>query len=184
MDITYREEKILKLFAKKMELSHLEKIKLVYGWRMVIADFKKLIFMYSIAFLIGCFIETLLIHASFFAFRQVAFGVHSKSFYVCLIVSCITFPVSAFLLKELEIGMIHIWITYFIAAVPLLLFAPIGTAINAIRGKVHMRYLRKKIYIRLSILGIVIFFLPVAITKFLVAGLLIETITVLISNIQ
>lgn len=184
MDLTYREEKILKLFAKKMELSHLEKIKLVYGWKMVIADFKKLIFMYSIAFLIGCFIETLLIHVSFFAFRQVAFGIHSKSFYVCLVVSCITFPVSAFLLKGLEIGMIHIWITYFIAAVPLLLFAPIGSVVNAIRGRAHAQYLRKKIYVRLSILGMVILVLPSAITKFLIAGLLIETITVLISIIQ
>lgn len=184
MELTYREEKVLKLFSKKMELSHLDKIKLVYGWRIVIADFKKLFVMYSFAFLIGLFMETLLIHVSFFAFRQVAFGVHSKSFYVCLVVSCITFPVTAFLLKAMEIGLIHIWITYLIAAIPLLLFAPIGTAINAIRGKAHALYLRKKIYIRLSIFGIIIFFLPVAITKFLVAGLLIETVTVFISIIQ
>lgn len=184
MDLTHREEKILKLFSKKMELSHLDQIKLIHGWRIVIADFKKLIFMYSIAFLMESFIETLLIHVSFFAFRQVAFGVHSKNLYVCLVVSCITFPVSAFLLKGLEIGMIHIWITYFIAAVPLLLFAPIGSAVNAIRGRAHAQYLRKKIYIRLSILGIAILVLPNAIIKFLVAGLLIETITVLISIIQ
>lgn len=184
MDLTYREEKILKLFSKKMGLSHLDRIKLVYGWRMVIADFKKLIFMFSIAFLMGCFIETVLIHVSFFVFRQVAFGAHSKNFYVCLVVSCITFPVSAFLLKGLEIGLVHIWITYFIAAVPLLLFAPIGSVVNAIRGRAHVQYLRKKIYVRLSILGIAILVLPSAITKFLVVGLLIETITVLILIIQ
>lgn len=184
MELTYREEKVLKLFSKKMELSHLEKIKLIYGWRIVIADFKKLLFMYGIAFLIGCFIETFLIHTAFYVFRQVAFGVHSKNFYICLIISCITFPVSAFLFKGLEIDMVHIWITYFIAAVPLLLFAPIGSAVNAIRGKAHALYLKKKIYIRLSILTIAIILLPVAITKFLVVGLLIETITVMISIIR
>lgn len=184
MELTYREKKILKLFSKKMELAHLDKIKLVYGWRMVIADSKKLFVMYSIAFLMGLFIETLLIHVSFFSFRQVAFGAHSKSFYVCLITSCITFPGSAFLFKSLEIGVLHIWATYFIAAIPLLLFAPIGTAVNAIRGKAHAQYLKKKIRIRLGILAIVIFFLPATFTKFLVAGLLIETVTVLISIIK
>lgn len=184
MNLTYREEKILKLFSEKMELSYLEKVKLVYGWRIVIADFKKLIFMYSIAFLMGCFIETLFIHVAFFAFRQVAFGVHSKNFYVCLIVSCITFPVSSFLLKSLEIGIIHILITYLIAAIPLLLFAPIGSSVNAIKGKAHVLYLKKRIYLRLSILGVIILFIPSTITKFLVTGLLIETITIMISIIQ
>lgn len=184
MDFTYREEKILKLFSSKMKLSHLDQIKLIYGWRIVIADFKKLFFMYGFALLMGCFIETFLIHASFFLFRQVAFGVHSKNFYLCLIVSCITFPVSSFLLKNLDIGIIHIGIPYLIAAVPLLLFAPIGSAVNPIRGSAHAQYLRRKIYIRLSILGVTILVLPTTITKFLVAGLLIETFTVLVSTIQ
>ena len=184
MALTNTENKLLNLFSRKMEISGLEKIKLIYGWRLIVADIKKLFFLYSCAIIIGCFIETFLVHASFFVFRQVAFGVHSKNFYVCLIVSCITFPVSAFLLKELEVGMIQIWIAYFIAVVPLLLFAPIGSAVNAIRGSAHTKYLRRKIYIRLSILGIAILVLPSTITKFFVTGLLIETITVLISIIQ
>lgn len=184
MELTNKENKLLNLFLRKMELSHLDQIKLVYGLRIVIADLKKLFFMYGFALLIGCFIETFLIHASFFLFRQVAFGVHSKNFYVCLIVSCITFPASAFLLKGLEIDNIYIWITYLITAVPLLLFAPIGSAVNAIRGSAYIQYLRKKIYIRLSILGIAILVLSGTITKFLITGLLIETITIVLAIIQ
>lgn len=184
MELTNTETRIINVFSRKTDLTHLDKVKLIYGLRIVIADFKKLFFMYGFALLIGCFIEIFLIHASFFLFRQVAFGVHSKNFYVCLIVSCITFPVSSFLLKNLDIGIIYIWITYLIAAVPLLLFAPISSAVNPIRGSAHAQYLRKKIYIRLSILGVAILVLPAAITKFLVAGLLIETLTVMISTIQ
>lgn len=184
MELTNTETRIINVFSRKTDLTHLDKVKLIYGLRIVIADFKKLFFMYGFALLIGCFIETFLIHASFFLFRQVAFGVHSKNFYVCLIVSCITFPVSSFLLKSLEIGSIHILITYLIAAIPLLLFAPIGSAVNAIRGSAHVQYLRKKIYIRLSILGVAILVIPSTIAKFLVAGLLIETITIIISTIQ
>lgn len=184
MDLTDKESKILDLFSRKMELSHLEKIKLVYGWRILIADLKKLFFMYSFAFLIGCLIETFIIHTAFYAFRQVAFGVHSKNFYTCLIVSCLTFPGSVFLLNTLEISTIYIWITYFIAAIPLLLFAPIGTNINAIKGREHALYLKKKIYIRLVLLGVILTFFPITITKFLIMGLLIESILVLISIIK
>lgn len=184
MELTNTEAKIINVFSRKIDLTHIDKVKLIYGWRIVIADFKKLFFMYGFALLIGCFIEIFLIHASFFLFRQVAFGVHSKNFYVCLVLSCITFPVSSFLLKSLEIGMIRIWITYFVASVPLLLFAPIGSTVNSIRGSAHAQYLRKKIYIRLSIIGAAILILPTAFTKFLVAGLLIETVTIMISILQ
>lgn len=184
MELTNTETRIINTFSRKIDLTHLDKIKLIYGWRIVIADFKKIFFIYGFALLMGCFIETFLIHASFFMFRQVAFGVHSKNFYLCLIVSCITFPVSSFLLKNLDISIIHIGITYLIAAVPLLLFAPIGSAVNPIRGSAHAQYLRRKIYIRLSILGVAILVLPATITKFLVVGLLIESITIMISMIQ
>lgn len=184
MELTNREAKILKLFSDKMDLVHLDQIKLVFGWRLFIADLKKLIFMYGFALLMGCFIETLLIHVSFFTFRQVAFGAHSKNFYICLVISCIIFPVSAVLLKGLEFSMMHIWIAYFIGALPLLLFAPIGTSVNAIRGTAHAQYLKKRIYIRLSIFAVVLLFLPIAIAKFLVAGLLVETITIMISIIH
>lgn len=94
------------------------------------------------------------------------------------------FSCSSFLLKNLDISIIHIGITYLIAAVPLLSFAPIGSAVNPIRGSAHAQYLRRKIYIRLSILGVAILVFPTTITKFLVAGLLIETFTVLVSTIQ
>lgn len=184
MELTNTEEKIINTFSKQMELPHLDKVKLIYGLRLVFMDFKKLIFMYTVAFLIGCFIETLLIHASFFVFRQVAFGVHSQNFYVCLIVSSITFPTTAFLLINLKLSTNYIWIIYLIAAIPLLLFAPLGSAVNAIRGKKHVLYLRKRICLRLGILGVIVLFIPSTITKFLVTGLLIEAITIMISLIQ
>lgn len=184
MELTNAETKITSFFSKKMDLTHIDKIKLIYGLRLVIADFKKMIFLYGIAFLIGCFIETLLIHASFYIFRQVAFGAHSKNFYICLVVSSITFPTSAFLLKNLEISTTKIWITYCIAAIPLFLFAPIGTNINAIRGRAHALYLKKKLYIRLFVLGIILIYIPVNTTKFLVMGLFIESITIVISVIK
>lgn len=184
MELTNSEERILRVFSSKMDLVHLEQIKLVYGWRLFITESKKLVIMYGFAILMGCFIETLLVHVSFYAFRQVAYGLHSKNFYVCLAVSCIVFPIFAVLLKRLEISNIHIWIVYFIGAFPLLLFAPIGTAFNAIRSTAHTQYLRKKIYMRLSVLGIILLFVPVTLAKLFVAGLLIEAITIIISIIR
>lgn len=184
MDLTNNENKLLNLFSKNTELSHLEKIKLIYGWRLIIADVRMLLFLYSFAMLIGCFIETFLIHISFYAFRQVAFGIHCRNYYICLFVSSITLPVSAMFLKNIEISEIYIWIVYCIAIFVLLLFAPIGTNVNAIRGKSHALYLKKKIYIRLTLFGIILFILPVTITKFLVTGLIIETTLVIASIIK
>lgn len=184
MELTNKENRLLNIFLNKMELSSLEKIKLIYGWRLVIADIKMLVILYSIAILIGGFIETLLIHVGFYAFRQVAFGIHCKNYYICLFVSSITFPISAILLKNIEIATGYIWIIYGIAAIPLLLFAPIGTAVNAIRGRAHVLYLKKRIYIRLVILGLILILSPITITKFLVTGLLLESILVIISIFQ
>lgn len=184
MELTSTEEKVLKLFSERMNLVHIDQIKLIFGWRLFITDVKKIVIMYGISLMLDCLLETLLIHASFYFFRQVAYGVHSKNFLTCLFVSCLVFPFSAILLKDLQLGALHIWITFSFAIIPLLLFAPIGSAVNAIRGTAHAQYLRKKIYIRLCIFVLLLLFLPISIAKFLVAGLFIEAITILLSIIQ
>lgn len=184
MELTRSEEKIVKLFSKRMDLVPIDQVKLIFGWRLFVTDAKKLVVMYGLSLMLGCFTETLLLHASFYFFRQVAFGVHSKNFWTCLIVSCLVFPFSALLLKDLQLSNLQIWLLFSVGTLPLLCFAPVGTAVNAIRGAAHARYLRKKMYVRLCILALLILLLPVSIHKYLVAGLLIEAFTLIIPIIQ
>ncbi|MEK5040276.1 accessory gene regulator B family protein [Sporosarcina sp. FSL K6-3457] len=184
MKLTNVETNLLGIFTDEVALDNLEKIKLVHGWRLITTEATKLVAMYCVAFLAGCFFETFLVHFSFFFFRQVAYGIHSKNYLTCLVISCITFPFSAFLINNGEVAPLSIWVIYSISALLLMLLAPIGSSINNIRGPLHARYLRRKMYSRLCILGVTLLFIPSTITKFLVVGLLIETIAVMVAFIK
>lgn len=184
MELTTTEKRILQLFSERMNLADLDQVKLLFGWRQFITDSKKAFVIYSLSLLLNCFVETFLVHLSFYFFRQVAFGAHSKGFWSCLLVSSLTFPFSALLFKTIQLNSMHMWIAFCISAIPLLLFAPVGTAVNVIRGTAHAQYLRKKMYRRLILFILLLLFLPISFTKFLLAGLLIEAFSIMLAIIR
>lgn len=181
MELTRNEEKMLSYFSRRFHLDHMDQLKLVYGWKLLISDLKKLIVVYMVAFLLDCIVATFIMHLSFYTIRQVAYGMHSRSFWLCTVVSCVAFPIFSYVIIDLEITRVLSLALYVASMIPLLLFAPIGTSVNQIRSKKHRNYLRKKMKTRLIILALCLPFLPVSITKYIVAGVMIENMSIILS---
>ncbi|WP_368072746.1 accessory gene regulator B family protein [Lysinibacillus xylanilyticus] len=79
-------------FEHRRPLTQVDKIKLVYGFRVVTSELKKFLVIYCIAIAFGLFWKMLLVQTGFLLVRQVAYGAHCSSFRTCLVVSSISFP--------------------------------------------------------------------------------------------
>ncbi|YCA44040.1 accessory gene regulator B family protein [Bacillus sp. JZ8] len=183
MELTHREERIVAYFSKQLQLEKVDQVRMIFGWKLFIADLKKLLIVYSLALILNCFLATLLTHASFYMIRQVAYGFHNKNIWICTIVSCMLFPLCSRILSGIEISATLNFFVYFISILPLLFFAPIGTSVNSIINDKHKAYLRRKLKFRLILITLLILFTPSTITKYLVFGIAIESISVILSII-
>ncbi|WP_416141116.1 accessory gene regulator B family protein [Lysinibacillus capsici] len=103
MEFTAKEEMLVDFFEHRRPLTQLDKIKLVYGFRVVTSELKKFLIIYGIAIAFGLFWRMLLVQIGFLLVRQVAYGAHCSSFKTCLIVSCISFPFITWLAVALPI---------------------------------------------------------------------------------
>ncbi|MEB2300805.1 accessory gene regulator B family protein [Lysinibacillus xylanilyticus] len=182
MVYTLKEQTILGHYKKFVDMSELDEIKLIHGLRIFLMDFKKFIIIYSLAFILGIAWQLALVHIGFFYFRQVAFGLHCTSFKTCLVTSTILFLSFTYLfLNIINFTPIFIWVIFLACVGVLSLLAPISSQKNKIRSAKHISYLRKKMYKRFLITMIVIIVLPLTISKFIVAGMLLETFTIIYS---
>lgn len=179
---TLIEQRLLSSYKKQVVLSEYDEAAFVYGIRTILADFKKIAVLYSISILLDCFIETLCIHIIFLTFRQVTFGLHSASFIKCLIISCLVFQSFALTLHHIEIPLQFTWAIFLVAGGILYRFAPIGSVKHSIRSSKHHAILRKQMYVRLVILAFVLLWVPASIAELFVAGLSIQTFTILLSQ--
>ncbi|MGE7690769.1 accessory gene regulator B family protein [Lysinibacillus sp. NPDC097214] len=182
MVYTLKEQTILGHYKKFVDISELDEIKLIHGLRIFLMDFKKFVIIYSLAFILGIAWQLALVHIGFFYFRQVAFGLHCTSFKTCLVTSAILFLSFTYLfLNIINFTPIFIWVIFLACVGVLSLLAPISSQKNKIRSAKHISYLRKKMYKRFFITMIVIIVLPLTISKFIVAGMLLETFTIIYS---
>lgn len=181
MVYTLKEQTILGHYKKFVDMSELDEIKLIHGLRIFLMDFKKFVIIYSLAFILGIAWQLALVHIGFFYFRQVAFGVHCTSFKTCLVTSAILFLSFTYFFHSINFSLIFLWVAFLACVCVLTLLAPIGSQKNKIRSARHISYLRKKMYKRFLITMIVIIVLSLTISKFIVAGMLLETFTIIYS---
>ncbi len=181
MVYTLKEQTILGHYKKIVDISELDEIKLIHGLRIFLMDFKKFVIIYLLAFILGIAWQLAIVHIGFFYFRQVAFGIHCTSFKTCLVTSTILFLSFTYLFHINNFSLIFIWGIFLVCVGVLTLLAPIGSQKNKIRSARHISYLRKKMYKRFLITIIAIIVLPIIISKFIVAGMLIETLIIIYS---
>lgn len=183
MVYTASEEALLSFYKRHKNIQSLDEVKLIYGMRLFWMDFKKLVIIYFFAFMLGISIELLFVQLGFIVFRQVAFGLHLGGFWSCLIASSLIFLGGAYLLSKLYISSDIILVTFFMCVFILTLLAPISSVKIKIKGLSHRRYLRRKMYTRFLVMLIAVIFLPQYIFKFLVLGMLIETLVICYSHV-
>ncbi|MEK5230288.1 accessory gene regulator B family protein [Lysinibacillus sp. FSL K6-0232] len=183
MEFTAKEKMLVDYFEHRRSLTQLDKIKLVYGFRIVTSELKKFLVIYSIAIVFGLFWEMLLVQIGFLLVRQVAYGAHCPSFRTCLVVSSILFPFITWLAIALPITSFAVWGAFLLGAVILLLIGPVSSKKTKVRGEAHRTFLFKKLYRRLILLGILLLIFPTSISVFFVAGALKAVFLVIIAKL-
>lgn len=181
MEYTLKEKSILERYKKHVDMSELDEIKLIHGLRIFLMDFKKFVIIYTLAFILGIAWQFALVYIGFFFFRQVAFGLHCASFKSCLVTSIVLFLSFTYTFNMITFSLISIWGIFLACVCILTLLAPISSQKNKIRNAKHKNDLRKKMYKRFLITMLAIIVLPLAISKFLVVGMLIETVIIIYS---
>ena len=181
MDYSLTEQKVLNQYKKYRDFSDLDEIKLIHGLRIFMMDFKKSAIIYILAFILGIAWQLALVHLGFLYFRQVAFGLHCTSFKSCLVISAVLFLSSTYTFHIINSPVNSIWVIFLACVCALTLLAPISSQKNKIRSDRHISYLRKKMYKRFLVTMIAIIVLPLAISKFIVAGMLLETFIIIYS---
>lgn len=183
MEFTAKEEMLVDFFEHRRPLTQLDKIKLVYGFRVVTSELKKFLIIYGIAIAFGLFWRMLLVQIGFLLVRQVAYGAHCSSFKTCLIVSCISFPFITWLAVALPITSLVVWGAFLLGAVILLFIGPVSSKKTKVQGEAHRTFLFKKLYSRLIVFGGLLVIFPTSISVFFLAGFLKGIVLVVIAKI-
>ncbi|MDW0108902.1 accessory gene regulator B family protein [Sporosarcina aquimarina] len=184
MEFTLREEKFIQYYATKKELSHVEKVKLAFGLRMVTREMKKVVVIYGIALWMGLLWEMLIVQIGFLFVRQVAYGLHCTSSKVCLVVSSILFPSIAWIVITLTVTPLALWGCYLLTLAILLGVGPTSSQKTKVRSKKHYTFLYKKLVVRLCAGSIGLLFLPTQVGALIVAGIMMSTTLVVLAKIQ
>lgn len=181
MVYTLKEQTILNHYKTYGNISELDGIKLIHGLRIFIMDFKKVAIIYTLAFILGIAWQLALVHIGFFLFRQVAFGLHCTSFKTCLVASTVLFLSLTLTFNVLNFTINSVFLIFLACGGVLISLGPISSQKNKIRNDKHISYLRRKMYKRFLLIMIAIIVLPLAISKFVVGGMLLETCIIIYS---
>lgn len=171
MEFTVNEQRVIAYIEERRALSSLEEMKLVYGLRVVIREVKKAFVIYGISLMLGVFFQLLIVQLGFLAVRQVSYGLHCPSFKSCLVISSILFPFLTWITVHSTILTSGLWFIFFASLIVLVWLGPTSSAKTRIRGKEHLQFLRKKMYVRLMVLGILLFLIPSQFGVLIIAGM-------------
>lgn len=169
--MNYEERLLNKLMIESMNAK--EQAKLRFGFYIIMDTLKKSFFVYIPAFLLGTFYLTLIVHISFLFIRQVTYGWHSPTHKGCILGSVGTFMVLPYTLSLLNISEVLIYIIGIFALSLIYFLGPIGTKVNRIH-EVKRKVLRNKLNLRLFLLLISMYFIPVEILKYIITGIVIQ----------
>jgi len=183
MEFTAKEEMLVDFFGQRRPLTQLDKIKLVFGFRVVTSELKKILAIYGIAIAFGLFWETILVQTGFLLVRQVAYGAHCSSFRLCLVVSSISFPSITWLALASPTNSFVVWGAFILGAIILLIIGPVSSKKTKVRSVAHRTFLFKKLYRRLIVLGGLLVIFPTSISVFFVVGFLKGIVLVVIAKI-
>lgn len=174
------EEKILNRITSD-KLTETERVKLRFGFYLVLDTIKKGVLIYLPAIALGILFEVFIVHCSFFILRQVCFGWHGRTNLECLAFSIIFFMVwpLLFTLWNPVFSNNTLYIAFILLYGLILLVGPIGTKINPL-DKDQKLTLRKKLMTRIFIVFLVYMFVSVSIKPLILLGACIQLTTMVI----
>lgn len=177
------EEKILnKLILPNMQAIQILRLK--YGLYLVFDGIKKGILVYGTAFILGVFIETLLVHISFLVIRQVSFGWHSANSMGCILWSIFTFPILTYFFRQIYFNSFLLFLISSICCLIVWLIGPVGTQVNTLSNVKHKQLLHRKLKRRILAILFLILILHPIISKYVMLGIGIQIATLLIQCIK
>lgn len=175
---------IVNTLIKQENYSTLDQAKIRYGVRLVLSDFYKSLLVYGVALWLDCLLPALIVHVTFYILRQVSFGFHFLSTISCIIWSIIAFPIMAAFLVAMPLPSWLIWSVGIFSVLTILIKAPLGTAKHPIANAQHRLYLRKKIQLRLLVIGVAICVAPSYFQQFIILGIFIQSVSLLIQSVK
>lgn len=117
--------------------------KMAYSLEVILLAVSKYIVVYSLAFFIGVFLQTLLINFAFGFIKRYSFGLHARNSIVCTTMCCILFVVIPWGITGVGIGNYIVLPIFFVIIFALYKYAPADTKAYPIVG-VQRRYKLKK----------------------------------------
>lgn len=145
-----------------------------------------MLIIYLIAFLLDCFVSTLITHLTFLLLRQVCFGYHFRNLYICIGWSIVSFPITVNYLANFYVNLstTFLYIGFCILLILVYTLAPKGTENQPIINQKHRSHLRKKMKIRLLLLFLMFCFSPSEIKFFISYGAFLETMMLILQNFK
>lgn len=165
------------------EYNEYDQQKLKFGIKVIINDLWKVMLLYGISIILGCFALTVIVHLTFYFLRQVCFGYHFNNPVVCLIMSVITLPIGVKLLTLIQLQQSFIFGLYVTLVLIILMLAPVATLKNPLLGLKHKKFLKKKVFIRLGILSVIFLFTTIYFQQLIVYSVLVLTLSLLIQKL-
>lgn len=160
---------------EKFNLSHLEVLKLKRAVNILYKNVSLLIIIYTLSFILGIFVEAIIMHATYFFIRLTSFGAHFKHYIPCLLFSTVTFATVPKLITLLQTGLI---IPAIIACIAIVYFAPVATK----KHPIHAHH-KKKLKIQTSFTVVTLFviscFIHPYFAQMMHAGMITQSATLL-----
>lgn len=180
--ITYEEKLLNKLISPNMEIVQITRLK--FGLYLLLDGIKKGIMIYGIALLLGCFMETMLVHVSFLILRQVSFGWHSTNNLACVLWSILAFPILTFIWGKFYFNFSLLLAICIICCLIIWFSGPIGTQVNILSNLKHKQLLHFKLKRRILLIVFLSIIIPPSIYQYFILGIFIQTVTLLIQILK
>lgn len=111
---------------KRNNLDHIQFLQVRLGMQ-VLAKYRKLIVMYTIAYILNIFLFTLITNLTFYLIRRHAHGAHAPSSFWCYVESIILFILLPLVIVNFHINFLIMTILTFIAIGLIIKYAPAAT---------------------------------------------------------
>ena len=117
----------LNIILNNKECSEHELIKIKYGLEGLYSFVTKYTFILLLNILLGTTLEFIVFHVTYAIIRAFGFGLHAKTNLGCWIISTISFVIIPFIIKNIFISKLILFVIGVIATVIIIIFAPADT---------------------------------------------------------
>ncbi|MGZ1695569.1 accessory gene regulator AgrB [Staphylococcus argenteus] len=163
---------------KRNNLDHIQFLQVRLGMQVLAKNIGKLIVMYTLAYILGIFIYTLITNLSFYLIRRHAHGAHAPTSFWCYVESIILFIFLPLAIINFHINPFIMIILTIIAIGLIIKYAPAATK----KKPIPVRLIKRKKYYA-TIVSLVFFIITLIIkepfAQFIQLGIIIEAITLL-----